>query len=146
MKKEIKIVAIILCICLGAVLGIVCYNKMNKSSYALNLPSADSVNSIIIKQNDKNVDLSDEEIIKDIINVLGAVKRTTKEESIQDSPTNVDNEIQVDFKFKNNETTKDGTSTIFVYEKKGKYYIEQPYNGIYRISADEYNSVEKHLK
>lgn len=146
MKKEIEIILIVLFICVGAVLGIACYNKINASSYALNLPSADSINNIILKQNDKTIDLSDEEIIKDIINVLGGVKRTTNQESIQDSPTNVDNEIQVDFKFKNNETTKDGVSIIFVYGKKGKYYIEQPYNGIYRISADEYNSVEKYLK
>lgn len=143
---KIKIIISVLFICATAILGIVCFDKINKSSYTLNLPSADSINNIILKQNDKNTDLSDEEIIKDIIYVLGGVKRTTKEESIQDSPTNVDNEIQVNFKFKNNETTKGGISTIFVYEKKGKYYIEQPYNGIYRISADEYNSVKKHLK
>ena len=29
--------------CIGAVLGILCYNKTKESSYALNLPSADSV-------------------------------------------------------------------------------------------------------
>lgn len=146
MKKEIKIVTIILCMCLGTMLGIVCYNKINKSSYALNLPSIDSINSIILKQNDKNINLSDEEIIKEIINALCSVKRTTIEASIQDYPTNVEDEIQVDFVFKDDETIKNGISTIFVYEKKGKYYIEQSYNGIYRISADEYNSVEKYLK
>lgn len=146
MKKEIRLVAIILCACLVAVFGIVCYIKINKSSYTLNLPSKDSVNSIILKQNNRNVNLLEEEIIKDIINVLDGVKRTTKEESIQDTLTNVNDKIQVDLKFKNNETQKDRISTIFVYKKKEKYYIEQPYNGIYRISADEYNSVEKYLK
>ncbi len=27
--------------------------------------------------------------------------------------------------------------------KNNSYYIEQPYNGIYQISGDEYNSIEK---
>ena len=30
-----------------------------------------------------------------------------------------------------------------VYKKNNSYYIEQPYNGIYQISGDEYNSIEK---
>ena len=34
---------------------------------------------------------------------------------------------------------------FFVYKKNGKYFIEQPYNGIYRISPDEYNSIGKYI-
>ena len=47
-------------------------------------------------------------------------------------------EIKVDFHF-----IEAGVSTIFVYKKNNSYYIEQPYNGIYQISGDEYNSIEK---
>ena len=31
----------------------------------------------------------------------------------------------------------------FYPKKNNSYYIEQPYNGIYQISGDEYNSIEK---
>ena len=51
---------------------------------------------------------------------------------------NIDDEIKVDFHFIEAEV-----STIFVYKKNNSYYIEQPYNGIYQISGDEYNSIEK---
>lgn len=36
-------------------------------------------------------------------------------------------------------------SITSVYKKNGKYFIEQPYNGIYRISPDEYNSIGKYI-
>ena len=76
----------------------------------------------------------------DVRNVLYGVKRITETESIQDSPVNVDNEIKVNFYF-----DEENCSTLFVYKKNFKYYIEQPYNGIYRISADEYNAIEKYI-
>lgn len=56
-------------------------------------------------------------------------------------PVNVENEIKINFKITNNEI-----KTIYVYKRKNKHYIEQPYNGIYEISEDEYNSIEKYIK
>lgn len=141
MKKGKWIFVIVLFICIGAVFGIVCYNKTNNSSYALDLPSADSVYRINLEQSGKRLEISEQDKIYDIVNVVGAVKRTTNIDSIQDSPTNVDNEIKIDFEFGENKI-----STVFVYEKKDKYFIEQPYNGIYRISSDEYNSIVKYIK
>ena len=79
--------------------------------------------------------------MKDILYVLNGTKRITKNESIQDAPVNVENEIKVDFYLLDKET-----STLFVYIKNDKYYIEQPYNGIYQMSGDEYNSIEKYIK
>ena len=141
MKKEIIIFIIVLFMCIGAILGIYCYNKLNKTSYCLNLPAIEDVSSITLEQNEKSIVINNLEEIKDIIDVLNGVKRVTKENSIQDAPVNVDDEIKIDFEFK-----ESGTSTVFVYEKNDKCYIEQPYNGIYRISPDEYNSIEKYIR
>lgn len=142
MSKKNKLIFIfVLFMAIGAVLGIVCHNKLNKSQYALNLPVSEDLSSIILKQNEKEIEIKDSEKIKDILNVLNGVKRTTSKQSIQDSPVNVENEIKVDFNFK-----EKGTSTVFVYKRNDKYYIEQPYNGIYRISSDEYNSIEKYIR
>ena len=141
MKKKIIICIIVLFMCMGAILGIYCYNKLNKTSYCLNLPAIEDVSSIALKQNEKSIVINDVEVIKEIIDILNGVKRVTKEQSIQDAPVNVDDEIKIDFEFK-----ESGTSTVFVYEKNKNYYIEQAYNGIYRISADEYNSIEKYIR
>ena len=142
MNKKNKLIFIfVLFMAIGAILGIVCHNKINKSKYALNLPVSEDLFSIVLEQNEKETEIKESEKIKDILNALNAVKRTTSKQSIQDSPVNVDNEIKVDFNFK-----EEGTSTVFVYEKNDKYYIEQPYNGIYRISPDEYNSIEKYFR
>mgnify|MGYP000653724762 FL=1 len=140
MKKGKMIFIIILLVCVGGVLGILYFNKINKYSYTLNIPSDDSVYSINLEQNGKRIEVSEQDKIKDIIYIISEVKRTTTNESIQDSPINVENEIKIDFKYEENKT-----STVFVYKKNGKYFVEQPYNGIYRISPDEYNSIEKHI-
>ena len=141
MKKEIWIFIIVIFMCIGAVAGIYCYNRLNKTSYCLNLPVTEDLANITLNQNEKRIVINNVEEIKEIIDVLNGVKRVTKQESIQDSPVNVDNEIKIDFEFK-----ESGTSTVFVYEKNDKYYIEQAYNGIYRISPDEYNSIERYVR
>lgn len=140
MKKGKMIFIIILLVCVGGVLGILYFNKINKYSYTLNIPSDDSVYSINLEQNGKRIEVSEQDKIKDIIYIISEVKRTTTNESIQDSPINVENEIKIDFEYEENKT-----STVFVYKKNGKYFIEQSYNGIYRISPDEYNSIEKYI-
>ena len=140
MKKGKMIFIIILLVCVGGVLGILYFNKINKYSYTLNIPSDDSVYSINLEQNGKRIEVSEQDKIKDIIYIISEVKRTTTNESIQDSPINVENEIKIDFEYEENKT-----STVFVYKKNCKYFIEQPYNGIYRISPDEYNSIEKYI-
>ena len=140
MKKGKMIFIIILLVCVGGVLGILYFNKINKYSYTLNIPSDDSVYSINLEQNGKRIEVSEQDKIKDIIYVISQVKRTTTNESIQDSPISVENEIKIDFEYEENKN-----STVFVYKKNGKYFVEQPYNGIYRISPDEYNSIEKYI-
>ncbi len=141
MKKRNLIFIIILLVFVGAILGVLYFNKVYKSSYALNIPSEDNVYNISLEQNGKRIEVNEQDKIKDIIYIIGEVKRTTTNESIQDSPINVENEIKIDFEYEENKT-----STVFVYKKNGKYFIEQPYNGIYRISSDEYNSIEKYIK
>ena len=61
------------------------------------------------------------EIIADI-----SSSKPTKKESVQDDPQ-AESYIRIDFR---HET---GTITIFAYEDRGKYYLEQPYQGIYKI-------------
>ena len=139
MQRKFFIILIIILLML-MILGIF-YYFMNSRTYNLKLPQLEKLESISLEQDTNKKVINDNEKMKDIINILNETKRTTKEESIQDSPVNTNNKIKIDFNFK-----ETGASTLFVYERNNKYYIEQPYNGIYRISMDEYNSIEKYTK
>ncbi len=132
-------------IILGAILLLliiveIMYYFRNRRTYTLDLPQFENLKSISLNLNDKNVIVTDEEEMKDILSVLNNTKKVTKNESIQDAPVNVKDEIKLKFNL-----TKDEIFTIFVYTKNQKYYIEQPYNGIYQISGDEYNSIKKYI-
>ncbi len=122
----------------------IAYQNRDRRTYELNLPQVEDLSKIELKRNEMSVGIYKTEEIKDIINVLSGVKRITKTESIQDSPVNVNDKIQVDFILSEDIIHK-AVSTIFLYEKNERYYIEQPYNGIYQISADEYNSIKVYL-
>ena len=139
MQRKFFIILIIILLML-MILGIF-YYFMNSRTYNLKLPQLEKLESISLEQDTNKKVINDNEKMKDIINILNETKRTSKEESIQDSPVNTTNKIKIDFNFK-----ETGASTLFVYERNNKYYIEQPYNGIYRISMDEYNSIEKYIK
>lgn len=119
--------------------GAICYLS-NKTTYKLNLPLPENLTDISLKQNTSSVIIEKNEEIKDIVDVIGGVKRTTKRESVQDFPIDADNVIQINFNLSDS-----GVSVMFLYRKNNKYYIEQPYSGIYRISADEYNSIAKYI-
>ena len=139
MQRKFFIILIIILLML-MILGIF-YYFMNSRTYNLKLPQLEKLESISLEQDTNKKVINDNEKMKDIINILNERERTSKEESIQDSPVNTSNNVKIDFNFK-----ETGASTLFVYERNNKYYIEQPYNGIYKISMDEYNSIEKYTK
>lgn len=58
-------------------------------------------------------------------------KSSYSKESVNDNPDNVDY-IKV----------KMDTKTYYVYERNGKTYIEEPYNGIWKIPSDLYKNIK----
>ena len=115
----------------------------SKKEYTLTLPKEENIESVFFEKDNNKKEVKDTEEIKDIIYVLsGSGKgRTTNEESVQDYPVNAEDIIKIEFNLKD-----ENQSTLFVYKKNGKMYIETPYNGIYRINGDEYNSMEKYTR
>lgn len=114
---------------------------LNVRTYKLNLPKPENLKSISIAQNESIVVIDNRNEMGNFLTLLNSNGRTTKNESIQDEPINTYNVIKVDFNF-----VEKGVSTIFIYQKNSKYYIEQPYNGIYQISADDYVGVEQLIR
>ena len=125
------------------VLIICTYFLKNLKTYELNLPKQEMVKSIAIESNEKKEIIANNEEIQNIIYTLNGKSniRTTQKPSINDSPVNADNIIKVEFEL--NEST---TSTIFVYMKDNRYYIEKSYNGIYKIDKEEYDLIRKYVK
>ena len=128
-------------VCGALVLGLT--GCCSKKEYTLTLPKEENIESVFFEKDNNKKEVKDTEEIKDIIYVLsGSGKgRTTNEESVQDYPVNAEDIIKIEFNLKDEKQ-----STLFVYKKNGKMYIETPYNGIYRINGDEYNSMEKYTR
>lgn len=139
-KRNVIVIGLIIIVLIGIIVGVL-YHFRDRRTYVLTLPQLEKLNSISLKQNVNENVISNYEEMKEILEVINGTKRITQEESIQDAPVNIDNEIKVNFNF-----IESGASTIFVYKKNNSYYIEQPYNGVYRISGDEYNLVEKYIR
>lgn len=115
--------------------------RLNRRTYELHLPEQEKLAEISVEGENGQADITDGEEMKNLIYVLGGSgSRNTKEESISDAPVNAEGILRVDFHF-----AEEGTSTLFVYKRGGQYYIEKPYNGIYKISGDEYNAVENYI-
>mgnify|MGYP000280868282 CR=1 FL=1 len=117
MKKYVSIF-----LCLACVLTLV---ACGKKVAPITLPQTDEITSIDITIAENTVSHSDKTWISEIIADISS-SEPTKKESVQDFPQ-VESYIKIDFRYET------GTITIFAYEDRGKYYLEQPYQGIYKI-------------
>ena len=117
--------------------------ELNKNKeYAINLFELEEISSITIDtlaQYDNEKEFKDEETIEEIYEVFADKK--TSIESVNDIPVNPD--ILYVVKLKNN---SGNYKSAYIYKKDNQYYIEQPYNGIYQVTEDEYTKIEKIIK
>lgn len=79
-----------------------------------------------------------EEISKLIEEIQKQSKSTTLE-SFNDQPTNVKDYIIIKFTHQN----KENDSVVYLYTKKKRQYIEQPYAGIWEVNQDIANRIEE---
>lgn len=114
---------------------------MGRRSYELHLPAKEKLVGISVEKKGMQAEITDDREMEELLFILGGSGRRTKLESVSDAPVNAGEMLEVDFHF-----AEKGTSTLFVYKKSGGYYMEQPYNGIYKISGEEYNAVEKYVR
>ncbi len=123
--------AVVLC---GTLFGVSLYRK-HRHSYALDIPA--EISKIEIQGSKGTVLLTQTEDIDALRNIICPVKRVTHEESVHDAPINAEDVIMIDFYTDEGKTNK----RVFVYERNSKCYIEQPYNGIYQISQEEFEKI-----
>lgn len=97
---------------------------------ALDIPATDSVTEIEITAIDgTKVIIADADTVAAIMSALSEAKPTRKA-SVNDQPVNVASFGTVRI------NAGEKTTVIYYYEKDGRYYAEQPYNGIFRLNAD----------
>ncbi len=113
-------------LCLTCVLTLV---ACGKKAAPITLPQADKITSIDITIEENTVSHSDKTWMSEIIADISSSK-PTKKESVQDVPQ-AESYIRIDFRHETGTETE--IITIFAYEDSGKYYVEQPYQGIYKI-------------
>lgn len=127
MKKCFSVI-----ICVACILTLfACGKKANP----IILPQSSDVVSVDVIDGENTVNCSDKTWIDEVISSLSDSKPTNRE-SVQDSP-HVNDYIRIEI---NSQTEK---TTVFVYKDKGKFYVEQPYNGIYIIDEETYNQLKE---
>ncbi len=134
MKKIILFATIIGIFVLSFVLFI------SRKTYKLNTINYHDITSITIDtlaQDDNVFEYNDDKTIKTISSLLE--NRTTSRKSKSSNP------IDPDELFIIKVNSKDKSIDTYIYKISDTYYLEQAYNGIYRISKDEYNVVKNIL-
>ncbi len=137
--KNSKVIVVVILVALVAIVGIAIFCN-NVRKYELRIPGLSDVSFISLEQQDKGVDIRNEEEIQSMMNTLGGVNKVTKMPSTQDKPVDSEDEILI-------KLNKDESSfkTLYIYRKAEKYYLEQPYNGIYEITQEQYNELSRVL-
>ncbi len=95
-------------------------------------PDAASLVSVHISSDGTTKTYTDTAWMQELLSTLSAAQPTSQE-SVQDYP-DAAHPIQIIFDHQGG-----GTSIVFAYEKNGAYYLEQPYQGIYQLTAEQYN-------
>ena len=116
MKKYIS-----LFLCLTCILTLV---ACGKKAAPIQLPQTSDITSVDVTVGENTTNHSDTAWISEIISDISSSEPTSKQ-SVQDFPQ-TESYIKIDFRYET------GTITIFAYEDRGKYYLEQPYQGIYK--------------
>ena len=128
-----KISAIILSVILfGAAIG------CGGNTYTISVPDASQINKIELMENGRTVSLSDDMSINIIANALKNADTQTNNESIQDFPVNAEDIVSINMTLEDN-----SVFSVFIYERRDRYYMEQPYNGIYNMKERDYETIEE---
>ena len=106
-----------------------------KKADSITLPQTDEITSIDITVGANTINHSDKVWISEVVADISAAEPTRKE-SVQDAPQ-TENYIKIDFRLKTD------VSTLFAYEENGKYYIEEPYQGVYRIGSRLFEKLQQ---
>lgn len=128
MKKK-GIIALFLVL----MVGVFYYNS--KPTYKLYLPQSSDVEEIVIQVNNNETTITDQETIKAFILKLRDLPSTRTASFNDTMPQDSTKNYIVSLVVSDNETYP----PLFFYELNGTSYLEQPYNGVYKIDFNTYS-------
>ena len=130
-----KIITIIVC----SISFLVLSACVSKKKLILPEPETISVISLQEKISEDVKTITKREEISKLIEEIQKQSKSTTFESLNDQPTNVKDYIIIKFYHQNEE--KD--SVVYLYTKKKRQYIEQPYAGIWEVNPVIANRIEE---
>ena len=137
MKKN-KIISILLVIFVVlAIIGIVWYKMENRQVYVPDIPNSHNLSSISYELPSGLITVAEEDKMDKILNGLYDLELSTQEESVQGVPMGVEDLVAIRLYYKED----DAVGNFYIYKVKDKYYLEEPYNGVYKISEKDYNYI-----
>lgn len=99
------------------------------------LPDAQEIEYMYVVVGDECKTIEDKEQIKLILSELSNAEISNLQ-SLNDTPQ-TESYIKITF-----ETSKGiSSNTVYLYEKEYKFYLEQPYHGIFKIKENTYNRI-----
>ena len=120
MKKTNKIIAVL------AVFALALFAGCGKPAAPMDLPPDNAVTeAVIVTINGEEIAVTEPDRIEAVMRLLRAAE-PTRRQSVNDQPTNVASYGTVTIR------AGDRTTMVYYYEKSDRYYIEQPYQGVYR--------------
>lgn len=114
-----------------------------QSTKDISLPDSKNIVSIELERGEQKCQVSDKKIIEEVISEVAKSAKYTNIQSVNDQPTNVDSFITVKF---NHSIDESAQSIAYIYQRKGRTYIEQPYTGIWRVDDKIYTRLIDMMK
>lgn len=96
----------------------------------MTLPETGEIVSVDVTAGDQTVQHTDEAWISEMVTALSGAEPTGRE-SVQDVPQ-AEELVRLDLRLGS------GASTLFAYQEDEHFYVEQPYQGIYQITGEQY--------
>lgn len=137
-KKVVLVVVITTVFALILFSSIIYYMKY-RNIYKLSLPDIIQIKDISIEFDNNKISYDEKSTVDDILNILNIENNKTRKESLNDSPSNFDEIVRVRFEL------TEGNVVIYVYKQESKYFIEQPYNGIYEVNKTLYENIKNYI-
>ena len=112
---------------------------VSKKKFILPEPETISVISLQKKISEDVKTITKREEISKLIKEIQKQSKSTTFERFNDQPTNDKDYIIIKFTHQNEEND----SVVYLYTKKKRQYIEQPYAGIWEVNPDIANRIEE---
>ena len=133
-KKEIiKLIVIIVLVC---IMFVVVYVLLNNKK--INLTKMGEIDEILIKKDNRVVTISNKKEIEKIYKVIENKKSLKK--SVTDTPNDAKKLTKISFIIGDDEQ-----NIMNIYMKDDMYYLEQPFNRIFKLSKKEYEDIMMYL-